>query len=68
MKHRRNRGIGGPEMMDRKSLKSATVDVPLAMALIYAERLRAWQIITPIPFPTLDQYDETLQLKPGLKA
>jgi NAD(P)H dehydrogenase (quinone) len=29
----------------------------------YAERLKSWQTTTPIPFPALDQYDETLQLK-----
>jgi NAD(P)H dehydrogenase (quinone) len=29
----------------------------------YAERLKNWQTTTPIPFPTLDRYDETLQLK-----
>jgi NAD(P)H dehydrogenase (quinone) len=34
----------------------------------YAERLKNWQTATPIPFPTLEQYDEGLQLKPGLKA
>ena len=30
----------------------------------YAERLRSWQTTPPIPFPPLEQYDETLQLKP----
>jgi NAD(P)H dehydrogenase (quinone) len=30
----------------------------------YAERLRNWSTTTPIPFPTLEQYDDTLQLKP----
>jgi NAD(P)H dehydrogenase (quinone) len=34
----------------------------------YAERLKNWQRTTPISFPTLEQYDETLQLKPGLEA
>jgi len=29
----------------------------------YADRLTTWQTTTPIPFPTLDQYDETMQLK-----
>ncbi len=29
----------------------------------YAERLRGWQTTTPLAFPTLDQYDESLQLK-----
>jgi NAD(P)H dehydrogenase (quinone) len=28
----------------------------------YAERLKRWQTTMPIPFPTLDQYDETFQL------
>jgi NAD(P)H dehydrogenase (quinone) len=31
----------------------------------YADRLRAWSSTEPIPFPSLEQYDETLQLKPG---
>lgn len=34
----------------------------------YAERLKNWQTTTPISFPTLEQYDETMQLKPGLEA
>jgi NAD(P)H dehydrogenase (quinone) len=29
----------------------------------YADRLRIWSVTTPIPFPTLEQYDETMQLK-----
>lgn len=29
----------------------------------YTERLKNWQTTTPIPFPTLDLYDEMLQLK-----
>ncbi len=34
----------------------------------YAERLSHWQTATPIPFPPLEAYNESLQLKPGLKA
>jgi NAD(P)H dehydrogenase (quinone) len=34
----------------------------------YAGRVKNWQNSTPIPFPTLEQYDETLQLRSGLKA
>lgn len=34
----------------------------------FAERLRTWQSTTPIPFPSLEQYDETLQLRPEVKA
>jgi NAD(P)H dehydrogenase (quinone) len=29
----------------------------------YAAQLKNWQSTTPISFPTLDQYDETMQLK-----
>jgi NAD(P)H dehydrogenase (quinone) len=29
----------------------------------YAERLKNWQTDTPLSFPPLEQYDETLQLK-----
>jgi NAD(P)H dehydrogenase (quinone) len=29
----------------------------------YAERLKTWQTTTTIAFPTLERYDETLQLK-----
>jgi NAD(P)H dehydrogenase (quinone) len=29
----------------------------------YADRLISWQTTPPIPFPTLEQYDETLQFK-----
>lgn len=29
----------------------------------FAERLKNWQAEAPIPFPSLEQYDETLQLK-----
>ena len=32
----------------------------------YAERLKNWQTAKPIPFPTLEQYDETFQLKAGV--
>lgn len=31
----------------------------------YAERLKNWQTDTPLSFPPLEQYDETLQLKSG---
>lgn len=34
----------------------------------YAERLRNWQTTSPIPFPPLEHYDETLQLKSDLKT
>ncbi len=30
----------------------------------YADRLRRWPITKPIPYPTLEQYDEEMQLKP----
>ena len=33
----------------------------------YAERLRNWRTAETIHFPTLDEYDETMQLKPGLE-
>ena len=32
----------------------------------YAERLRNWRTSETIHFPSLEEYDETLQLKPGL--
>jgi NAD(P)H dehydrogenase (quinone) len=31
--------------------------------LAYADRLKNWQTTAPIPFPTLERYDENLQLK-----
>lgn len=31
----------------------------------YAARLRNWQTSTTIPFPSLEEYDETFQRKPG---
>lgn len=34
----------------------------------YAERVKNWQTTTPIPFPTLEQYDETFQLRSGLNT
>jgi NAD(P)H dehydrogenase (quinone) len=30
----------------------------------YADRLTSWRTTPPIPFPTLDQYDETMLLRP----
>jgi hypothetical protein len=70
MKRCRNRGSAGQDdgPKNLETGQSATVDAPPAMALVYAERLRAWQNTMPIPFPTLDQNDEMLRLKPGLKA
>jgi NAD(P)H dehydrogenase (quinone) len=35
---------------------------------VYSDKLKNWQTAAPIPFPPLEHYDETMQLKPGLSA
>ena len=30
---------------------------------VYADRLQTWSVTTPIPFPTMEQYDERMELK-----